>query len=299
MLATTLAGGLYILPQQAAAKTEKAEQPAIPAQPVGIGALGKIEPRSRVLKISHNAGPEGAKILTLMVDEAQNVDAGDALAVLADYKTKKAEMAQAEANVKALEASLKIEELRAEYAQKDFDRAQKLDKEKAISLAESEKFEQAIKQAKASVDNIAAQIESAQANYAISQENLAKMVIRAPISGTILRIISRAGERLDGNGLLEMADLSQLDTVAEVYERDIPGVHIGQSAEINIAGLPEIYHGKVREIGFQVRGNDLNDTDPLADRDNRVISVRITMDDAAIPALRHQIYRQVQVTIKP
>ena len=28
----------------------------------GIGALGHIEPRSRVIRVSHNAGPEGARV---------------------------------------------------------------------------------------------------------------------------------------------------------------------------------------------------------------------------------------------
>uniref|UniRef100_UPI00374DB641 hypothetical protein n=1 Tax=Nitrosomonas sp. TaxID=42353 RepID=UPI00374DB641 len=38
----------------------------------------------------------------------------------------------------------------------------------------------------------------------------------------------------------------------------------------------EPYRAQVRELGFLVRKNDLNDTDPLADRDNRIIEVRIT-----------------------
>jgi HlyD family secretion protein len=43
----------------------------------------------------------------------------------------------------------------------------------------------------------------------------------------------------------------------------------------------------------------LNDTDPLADRDNRIIEVRLTLEPDAVKALQHQIYRQVQVRIMP
>lgn len=48
-----------------------------------------------------------------------------------------------------------------------------------------------------------------------------------------------------------------------------------------------------------MRKNDLNDTDPLADWDNRVVEVRLTLDEPAINDLKYQILRQVQVQIKP
>lgn len=96
-----------------------------------------------------------------------------------------------------------------------------------------------------------------------------------------------------------MADLSQLDVVAEVYEADFPKVHVGQTAEIRLVGFPASYAAKVREFGFQVRKNDLNDTDPLADKDNRIIEVRLTLEKQAVTDLQHQIYRQVQVRILP
>lgn len=35
----------------------------------GIGALGHIEPRSRVISVSHNAGPEGARVKQLFFEK--------------------------------------------------------------------------------------------------------------------------------------------------------------------------------------------------------------------------------------
>lgn len=54
----------------------------IPDNNQGVGALGHIEPRSRVIKISHNAGPEGARVEQLFYSEGDRVKSGDALAVL-------------------------------------------------------------------------------------------------------------------------------------------------------------------------------------------------------------------------
>lgn len=286
---------------QAEQKQEAAQAAAIAtaATPKGIGALGRIEPRSRVLNISHNAGPEGAKIAQLMVDEGYDVKAGDTLAILADHPRKQAELAQVEANIKALQARLKVEKLNRDYAAKIYERRRKLIKDSAISQSELDKTEQALRQSEASLADINAQIASMEANRAVAAENLANMTITAPIDGTILRIITHTGERIDATGLLEMADLSQLDVVAEVYEQDIAAVKVDQKATITMTGSNTAYHGIVRELGFQVKGNDLNDTDPLADKDNRVVSVRITLDPEAVSALRHQLYRQVQVSILP
>ena len=65
------------------------------------------------------------------------------------------------------------------------------------------------------------------------------------------------------------------------------------------SGFKRSYNAQVRELGFQVRKNDLNDTDPLADRDNRIIEVRLTLEREAATDLRHQIFRQVKVRIIP
>ena len=51
--------------------------------------------------------------------------------------------------------------------------------------------------------------------------------------------------------------------------------------------------------GFQVKKNDLNDTDPLADIDNRIVEVRLTLEADAAGVLRHQIFRQVKIRFVP
>lgn len=66
-----------------------AETTCIPDTQQGIGALGRIEPRSRVIKISHNAGPEGARVERLFFQESDQVKSGDKLAVLSDHMKKK------------------------------------------------------------------------------------------------------------------------------------------------------------------------------------------------------------------
>ncbi|HMU63953.1 MAG TPA: hypothetical protein PKD35_04630, partial [Nitrosomonas sp.] len=80
---------------------------------------------------------------------------------------------------------------------------------------------------------------------------------------------------------------------------DLHRVRVGQTGCISGAGFEHTYLAEVRELGYLVRKNDINDTDPLSDRDNRIIEVRLTLEISAVENLQHQIFRQVKVKILP
>lgn len=265
----------------------------------GIGALGRIEPRSRVIKISHNAGPEGARVAQLFFREADQVKSGEKLAVLSDHLKKAAEVEAAKANVKVLEAQRVVEQVALAFNKKEHLRYQSLKQKSvaSISLADSKRL--AYEQSEANLKRLSAEIFNAQSEQRILEADLENTLIYAPINGTVLKILTWPGERIQDNGLLEMADLTQLDVVAEIYESDLPYVEMGQKAQINASGFKRAYRAEVRELGFLVKKNDLNDTDPLADVDNRIIEVRLTLEPEAVNALQHQIFRQVHVRITP
>ncbi len=210
----------------------------------GIGALGRIEPRSRVIKVSHKAGPEGARFAHRFFQES-------------------------------LEQSAMA----------------------SVSLADAKRL--AFEQSEANIKRLSAEIANAQSELKVTEAELDNTLIYAPISGTVLKILAWPGERIGDQGLLHMADLTQLDVVAEVYESDLSQVRIGQAGCIDAIGFKQSYRAQVRELGFLVRKNDLNDTDPLADRDNRIIEVRLTLETSAVNDLQHQIFRQVRVRISP
>lgn len=264
----------------------------------GIGALGRIEPRSRVIKVSHNAGPEGARVEQLFFQEAASVQAGERLAVLSDHVKRKAEVQAAGTRIKVLEAQRAVEQITLTFNKQEHLRHQSLEPGAvSISLADTKRL--AYEQSLADLKRLSAEITRAQAEQKIAEAELDNTLIAAPITGTIVKIFTRQGERIGDNGLLQIADLSQLDVVAEVYESELPQVKIGQSGCITATGFKRSYRAQVRELGFLVRKNDLNDTDPLADRDNRIIEVRLTLEPDAVADLQHQIFRQVKVRITP
>lgn len=265
----------------------------------GIGALGRIEPRSRVIRISHNAGPEGARVEQLFFQEADQVKSGEKLAILSDHLKKRAQVEAARARIKILEAQRAVEQAAFAFNKREYLRHQALELSSATSSSLADAKRLALEQSGIILKRLSAEITQAQSELKISAAELNNTQIVAPMDGTLLKIFTRPGERIGDKGVLEMADLNELDVVAEVYESDLLRVKVGQSGCIHAVGFKRSYQAQVRELGFLVRKNDLNDTDPLSDRDNRIIEVRLTLEAEAVADLRHQIFRQVKVRITP
>ncbi|MEA3273580.1 MAG: HlyD family efflux transporter periplasmic adaptor subunit [Patescibacteria group bacterium] len=80
-----------------------------------------------------------------------------------------------------------------------------------------------------------ATVESARANYAIATANLAKSVLKSPVSGTITKINYKAGEVLGmSSSATAFGEVISQDFILESYipESDIVKLKLGQVAEI-------------------------------------------------------------------
>jgi HlyD family secretion protein len=303
---------------------------------LGIGALGRVEPASRVRRLSHGAGPEGARVARLLVAEGEAVRAGQVLAEFHDLARKEAALAQAEASLAVAEARLRrllaagrdteiaaararIAAARAaeENAAREASRAERLLRSAAGSQAEWDRARFAAAQARAertraeaelegllsarAEDVAVAEAERDAARAAVAEARAARdlAVLVAPIDGTVLAIHARAGERVGEQGVLELADLGALDVVAEVYETDLPRVREGAAAEVIVPGDPRTYGATVVSRGWLVGRQEVVGTDPVARVDARVVEVRLRLDETGAEALRRRTRMQVQVRIRP
>jgi HlyD family secretion protein len=291
-LSEPVRAGSFLSPKPAAPKV--ATPP--PANLAGIGAIGYIEPRSRILRLSHDAGPEGARIKTLNVKVGDTVKAGDVIALFSDYDRKVARRHAVAKDIPTLQARIKAEQANLDFRTRDYERILQA-QSSAISISAKEEAASAVKQSKALIQSMQAEIDATKADLELAEEEIKQSQVTSPIDGTITAVHARPGERVGEQGIVELADLSRLDVVAEVYERDISRVTVGQSAEIRVPGSDTPITGTVYEIGYVIRKNDLDSTDPLKERDRRVIEVRIELDGAASAALRHMLRVQVDVRI--
>ena len=99
--------------------------------------------------------------------------------------------------------------------------------------------------------------------------------MRAPIAGTILRIFVRPGDQVGADGVLEIADLSRLEIVADVYETDLPRVRLGAPAEVVVPGEAQRFAAQVSAIGWTVRRQTQASNDPVAAVDARTVGVSL------------------------
>ncbi|MBU8541208.1 efflux RND transporter periplasmic adaptor subunit [Falsiroseomonas tokyonensis] len=307
-----------------------------PAGPVGVGALGRVEPASRIRRLAPGNSQEGTRIARMLVEEGDQVQAGQVVAEFNDATLKDAALAQAEAQLAQARARLertraagrasevaaqraRVEALRnAEAsARREAERAERLERSGAGAEATAERNRFAANRARAEraeaeaaletllsprpEDLALAEAELAAAEAAVTRARAEAALarLRAPINGTVLRVLARSGEAVGSDGVLEMADLTAMDVVAEVFETDLPRLRPGAMAEVVVPGEPGRFTARVREIGWQVRRTTQASTDPVAAVDARTVEVRLTLDAEGVAALARRSNMQVQVAIRP
>jgi HlyD family secretion protein len=126
-----------------------------------------------------------------------------------------------------------------------------------------------------------------------ADERLKETRIRAPSAGKVLRIFVRQGELVGGHPLLELANTERMIVLAEVYETDIHRVQLGQKATIrsHIFQRDNALTGKVVWKGSSIGKPRVVDLDPRAAVDNRVVEVKIELDQSERVAdlIGHQV----------
>ncbi|MGE0222366.1 MAG: HlyD family efflux transporter periplasmic adaptor subunit [Acetobacteraceae bacterium] len=309
---------------------------AVAAPPAGVGALGRVEPASRVRKLSQPGGFSVNRVEQLLVAEGDRVEAGQVLAVLSDAVQKDAAVLQAEAALAEAQSTLqkiraagRPSEIAAQRARiaalaavEDMNRRDALRSEELVpsgagARAAAERNRAAAARAAAERVEAEAQLEtlshprpedvavaeagvkSAAGTLARARADAALSRITAPIAGTILKIYARAGDLIGSDGLLDLADLDRMDIVADVYETDLPRLRTGQDAQVIVPGETRRFTAQVREIGWMVRRTTQAGSDPVAAVDARTVEVRLTLGEDGRDALRNRTNMQVQVAIRP
>ena len=144
---------------------------------------------------------------------------------------------------------------------------------------------------------LGAQVDSLAENLKLAEARLERTVIRAPLAGAILKILTRAGESIDKKPILKMGNTKAMYAVAEVYETDVRQVQPGQRATITSKAFPDLkIAGSVERIGAIIHKNDVLRLDPTAAVDARIIEVRIRLDDSTVAARYNHL--QVEVFIE-
>jgi HlyD family secretion protein len=151
------------------------------------------------------------------------------------------------------------------------------------------------------VDVDASKAEVIQATAAVSQAQAAleQAYVQSPLTGTVLKIHARAGEKIGDEGFADIGRTDDMIAVAEVYQSDIHKVRLGQKAALNTEAAPDVrLVGTVVRIGQEVRRQSVVNSDPSANIDERVVEVRIRLDGDSSKKVMHLSNAQVTASIQ-
>jgi len=235
-----------------------------------VAALGRLEPAGDIRVLAAPVSSMGGtpRITALLVSEGQRVQAGD---LLARFDTATAELARRD----LLQTRIANLRRRLTVESRELERYRSLTGAGAIAADELDRRTQ---------DHLLLQglLQEAEAERVKVEADLSQTVLRAPISGTVLRVNARVGERPGEKGILEIGASDRMEALIEVYESDIARVRPGQVVRLTSenGGFRGSLRGRVIRISPQVRQRQVLSTDPTGDADARIVEVRVALDPA-------------------
>jgi HlyD family secretion protein len=250
-----------------------------------IGALGTLKPLNGVVTVRSLAP---AAISEMFLKRGDVVDKGATVATLSDQALTEAEVVLAKLNLKKLNdahsQNIALLKLKIELAQTQLNRAtQALEKYLALPTnaqvsAMTDQKQNAVEDARHSLKSSRAEMDSATANFTADKEVLEAQIavakikassstVVAPFSGLVLEIIGAPGSTAQ-NGILKMADVSEMIVECEVYEGDIQNIKVGQRAEVSSKALKNTLTGSVSFVGR------------LVSTDRKVASILVALEQS-------------------
>lgn len=275
VLAALIAAGVYFYP--------RLTKPSKPQTELVLS--GNIEAHESLLSFKVQG-----RIVELPVEEGQSVADGALLARLddSDYRQRvridEAGVRVRESNLALTLAGTREQEIKAaqqnmldaqadmQEKKLDYDRAQRLHSEDAISTQDRDLADTALKRSQATFEaaqqrysealegsrkediSIArANLKEASANLGLSRVNLDDTVLRAPTAGVITVRQAELGEVVvPGTPVVTLADLDHIWLRAYIAETDLGRIHWGQDAVVTTDTYPgKQYHGRISFIASE------------------------------------------------
>ena len=286
-------------------------------QATDVVGLARLMPRGDVSIIAPPFGSGDARIAEILVSIGMQIEKGDVVARLdnagqlesavllaeANAAVRQAALVQTRATVQSsrdeAQAVLEQAQSAAAEAASNYERAKTLFKRgvttqttldglaatnRQAALAEKkaqatlERFTSAEVDKQPDVIVAIRNLEAAEAELSRAKNDLNRAAVLAPISGVILDIHARAGERPPVAGIMEMGDTNQMMAEVEVYQDRIVSVAEGQPVEMVAAAIGQTLQGKVQSIGLTVGRQGMVTDDTAAITDARVITVMVELD---------------------
>lgn len=268
----------------------RAQGPEVAVEPVQAGPLlanivatGRVATPSRVIVGTEIVGT----LLSREVEPGDRVEAGQRVARLRAEEAE-ARLAEAEAALAQLiqrtrpEAQAQLTEARARHAQarREAARLANLASQRLVAAERAEQAAEALAIAEAGLRR--AEVAAAasapagsdtrllEARVASARATLARSEVRSAVAGTVLRRLAEPGEVLSaGRGILELAREGATEVVAQVDERNLDRLALGQAALVSADAYPD-----------QRLTATVSEIAPAVDVQTGTVEIRLTVNEA-------------------
>lgn len=198
-------------------------------------ATGKVEPRDEIL-----IKPQISGIIDEVYKEAgQSIRKGEVIA--------KVKVIPELGQVNSAESRVRLAEINEKQAQTDFDRIEKLFKDKLISREDFEKSEVALKQSHVEVQTAKDALEIIKEGITKNSASLSSTLIRSTIDGLILDVPVKAGNSVimsntfnDGTTIATVANMNVLIFKGKIDETEVGRIHEGMPVKLTIGALQNL-----------------------------------------------------------
>jgi RND family efflux transporter MFP subunit len=236
-----------------------------------LDASGYVVARRRATVASKVTG----KVMSVMLEEGQRVEAGQVIARLDDSTWRAAE-AQSVAQLQQAKASVASAQTAFDDAKPIFERAKK---QKSAAVISAQSFDESFAQFNVAHNNLlVAQsgLEAAQAGVDVAKRNVDDTVIRAPFAGIVTEKSAQPGEMVSPisagggftrTGIGTIVDMDSLEVEVDVSENFINRVRPHQPVNIKLNAYPD----------WEIPGSVIAMI-PTADRAKATVKVRIAIN---------------------
>lgn len=254
----------------------------VPETPYAAVSSGKVDIEGGLVDV---ASRRGGIIREVFVQEGDEVKKGQVLARQEDEEARLARDRVA-AELRQAEAQIPLLEIQLATARREATRLSALASGNIVAQQRLDEANDAVSRGQASLAAQRATLGAIRARLAESGYEVEQHVVRAPADGRIVRRFANPGV---GASTLNVTPLFQLQprtnriVRAEVEERSLNAIHIGQMVEI----VPEAdqalkFDGKVLRIAEVMGARKLRSDDPAERVDERVVEVVIDARSADV-----------------
>jgi RND family efflux transporter MFP subunit len=228
----------------------------------------------------------GGRLVSVNVQLGDRVRRNQLLAKIEDFEIVE-QVKQAEASLEVARATIRQREADLKVAELNFERSKNLFGRQLLAKQALDDAESRFLAAQAQLDLSRAQATQTSARLEELQINLGNTRIISPVDGFVARRAADVGAWVSQNApVVSVVDISRLRMVANVVEKDLRLVNVGDPASVEVDAYPgDLFKGRIARVS------------PVLDPATRTASMEVEVPNAD-NRLRPGMYAKVLLTIE-